>query len=519
MDCLPVGVIVFETDKGIKFTNREMQSHLNIDIPILNDKSNNNPEIQNKSKQNAALLSSCDKIAENSSGGHTLRYAIERNDDLNSNSQIYQMECQNNKKIYEVKTTYLPHKTFKSIKVAVIKDQTIYEQLVKRKLQEKSQRMLLSSISHEIRNPLNAVGGFIAIIQDTENINEIKDTTQKIGYEMERIELIVSSACDLMMTENKLLILQPQDFVLEGLIYQVLNMFKNSIESKHLNVLITIDPNCPTTLCSDVNKYKQILFHLITNAVKYTTEGQISITVNYDIVTKLIRTSISDTGMGISDEAKQGLFKLYANVDKANSYNPQGMGFGLSLCKKLCSMLEGEISVSSEQGRGSTFTFTIKNIEKKNAKKEFFIEEDGEKKLKELEMFVPTRSMFKIGSTTDICRGEDALVVDDEALNRMILKTYLKSLGIKTDEADNGANAIEMVKEKIKSNSQRYKLILMDINMPTMDGTEATESLIKIFSENPEIRTPIIAVTAANLQSRTDIQRLLSVGFCDICKV
>jgi signal transduction histidine kinase len=517
MDCLPVGVILWDINKGIKFVNREMLSNIDSEGPITTNQSVSY-ETDRKKISKETLLASLNSIAENSENGRTLKDAIERKEDIDINAQVYQMECERNKKVFEVKTIYLPQKTFKSIKIAIVKDQTIFEQLVKRKHQEKSQRMLLSSISHEIRNPLNAVGGFIAIIQESDNINEIKDSTQKIGYEMERIELIVTSACDLMMTENKLLILQPEEFVLEGLIYQVLNMFKHAIESKHLGVIITIDPDTPITICSDIKKYKQILFHLITNAVKYTTEGQINITINYDKNAKMLCTQVGDTGMGIDDKAKQKLFKLYANVDHANSYNPQGMGFGLTLCKKLCSILGGEISVISDIGKGSKFTFTIKSEEKKNTKKEFFIEEDGERRLQELEIFVPTRSGYKMNSTSDICKGEDALIVDDEALNRMILKTYLKSVGIKADEAENGAVAIERVKEKMGSSSHRYKVILMDINMPTMDGTEATESLIKIFSENPEIRAPIIAVTAANLQSRTDIQRLLSIGFCDICK-
>jgi CheY-like chemotaxis protein len=403
--------------------------------------------------------------------------------------------------------------------VGVIKDQTIYEQLVKEKLQEKSQRMLLSSISHEIRNPLNGIYGYMATIQDSNDFTEIKAISKKIEYEVERVELIVSSACDLIMTENKMLILQPEKIDIPEAIQQVINMFQSEIDAKNLKVEILIRQQNIPPFFTDAKKFKQILFHLLTNAVKYTSVGSINISAEYDEALNKLCTTVNDTGIGMSVEVIQKLFHLYANIDKANAYNPQGMGFGLTLCKKLCSIMEGDITATSELGKGSTFIFSIKNFENRNIEKEVLIEEAGGKQMKELKVFVPQNLPVNRPSRMDVYKGEDILIVDDEPTNRVILKAYIKTFELGSEEAGNGKIALDKVRERGDSRQLRYKLILMDINMPIMDGTEATQKLIQLFTEQPKLQTPIIAVTAANFQTRTDIQNLLSVGFCDICKI
>ena len=488
-----------------------MNKELLSDLEITNS-NNTETEIE---KNNILLLERCKSISEKE--GHTLQSAIKREDDFNIGSQIYNMESETNGKISEVKTIYLPINVSKAIKVGVIKDQTIYEQLVKEKLQEKSQRMLLSSISHEIRNPLNGIYGYMAVIQDSNDFTEIKTISKKIEYEVERVELIVSSACDLMMNENKMLILQPEKVNIPEIIQQVINMFLSEIEAKNLKVEITIPQQDLPPFFTDAKKFKQILFHLLTNAVKYTSEGNINISAEYDARLNKLRTTVLDTGIGMSEEVVQKLFHLYANIDKANAYNPQGMGFGLTLCKKLCSIMDGDITVTSELGKGSTFVFSIKNFENKNIEREIIIEEAGGKQMKELKVFVPQNIPINRPSKTELYKGEGILIVDDEPVNRVILKAYIKALDVNTEEAGNGSIALEKVMERGKGMNLRYKIILMDINMPVMDGTEATEKLIQLFKENPKLQTPIIAVTAANFQTRTDIQNLLSVGFCDIC--
>jgi CheY-like chemotaxis protein len=268
---------------------------------------------------------------------------------------------------------------------------------------------------------------------------------------------------------------------------------------------------------SDRKRYILILYNLLTNAVKYTRQGEIRITVHYDPALSMVYTSVADTGIGISEANLQQLFKLYANVERANQHNPQGMGLGLTLCRKLSQMLGGDISVTSTLGAGSTFRFSIKHTRPTASATEVIpripVQELCETRLRAVRLFAPRLdTTIPIGKTASPTRR--VLLVDDEALNRRILRVYLKHFEAEVEEADNGRVALEAVKR-----GNPYRLILMDINMPEMDGVEATKKLVEMFTDSPQLRAPIVAVTAAVLQSRFDVQDLLSVGFEDISKL
>ena len=455
--------------------------------------------------------------------GISLKVAIELEKDEEECEAVYDMSHNKTKKVYEVFT-----KLAGDYKIAVVKDQSVYKKLVKEKMLERYLRMLLASISHEIRNPLNTIEGYLTIMLDTNESTEvIKEFLLRLRFAAQHIDYIVNGACYLTITEGGTVVLQPENFAIRSSVEQIVSMMQPSIVGPKTTLEYHISPSVPPIIFSDSKKFSLILYHLLTNAVKYTSSGHIVVNLTYDPDKSVIATSIEDTGCGMSEEKIMSVFKLFSNIDCANEFNPQGMGLGLVLCKRLSKMLGGDISVKSKIGVGSAFTFTIKLLAGNDIRmleEELPIERKRSNVELETRLFiVPKREVAEIllqkrKEKHEECGCSQALVVDDEPSNRLVIKAYLKSLNVRADEAENGLVALEKVTEKANcSCCKHYKLITIDINMPVMDGTTATKKLIEMFEKNKELKAPIIAITAANLHSRQDIQTLLSVGFVDIC--
>ncbi|MDR3549363.1 MAG: hybrid sensor histidine kinase/response regulator [Candidatus Pacebacteria bacterium] len=430
-------------------------------------------------------------------------------------------------KPYELKTKYIAMTGRKECKIAVITDQSVYENLVKEKTMEKYQRMLLASISHEIRNPLNAIEGYLTFLKEQDK-TDLEDYIAKIRWAAQQIDLIVTGACDLLLNEGKTMILQPQRFDLREIIDSVVAIVTPNLEKKQLIMKVSQVGAIPRRITSDPKRYKIVLFQLLANAVKYTEKGKIEISIKYDEDTQIVTTVVNDTGIGMNEDTKEKIFQLYTNLEKANTYNPQGMGLGLALCRKLARLLGGDVICVSSVGSGSSFTMTMKNYEKERKgsapRPELRFAGPNGEEVQKIQFFYPSpsaTSFHHAASSNTIpsraCSCAQVLIVDDEATNRAVLAHYLKSISVTSEGVENGSEAVVYVKQRIMSECcNKYKLIIMDINMPIMDGTEATAILMKLFEANPALKTPIVAVTAANMQTRTDMQNLLSVGFSDI---
>jgi len=518
LDYLPVGVIILKKDNRIKLLNKEINQLICI------NQGENSP-------RHAATKEAFTQMIEQAEPKRSLKQILEEKQEFSDESEkVYRMGFEG--KSFEIKTKHLSADSAKSCKIAIIKDQTVYETLIKEKMMEKYQRMLLSSISHEIRNPLNAIEGYLTILKETEVTKEnLTNYCSKLQSASHQIAFIVDGACDLLLCGNKTLILQPRRFDIRKCIDEVTEILMPNIEVKGIQLIRKVTGVLPKQISSDSKRYQLVLFQLLANAVKYTTKGEICIDCSFDSINNMIITKISDTGSGISPEVLPNLFKLYSNIEKANAYNPQGMGLGLALCEKLSKILGGEISCTSVLNQGSEFTFTIKNISKAEKTSvhdpELYIPLSGIEgdELQNVKLYFPNIGIDIQNTTpraTDSslvkCECNDVLLVDDEATNRMVLKHYLKTINVYADEASDGLEGYNEVEERSKSECcSRYKLIVMDINMPVMDGTEATKKLIELFEKVPKAKAPIIAVTAANLQTRDDIQNLLAVGFSEIC--
>ncbi len=483
----------------------------------------------------AAPLLSLECIKDRTDPTISLKDIVEGEED----GREYRMECERSQKLFEVKTKALPKIWPGGYRLVVVKDQTVYEQLFKERTMEMYQRMLISSISHEIRNPLNAIQSYASTILETSRHNlETAAQCKKVDLEIRRIDYTLSGACDLMMAagestgiiDSKMF----KPFNLKSAIQEVQEMVQPGLEQKPIQLRFTIGGTVPDDVCSDPKKYKLILFNLLSNAAKYTHEGSITVTLRYTPSSRVLYTQVEDTGSGIPHSQLDNLFSLYANMQHLNPYNPQGMGLGLTLCKKLARSLGGDISASSEQGKGSTFRFHIKTAERPLTLQLPESEDEGSQielvpcersggEVLMTPMFGehhstrPGESASAFFSSSSGCKCAPVLVVDDEATNRLALKSYLKSLGVQPDEAENGKIALRLIQQRAEAECcKKYKLILMDINMPEMDGTTATAEIVHMFELGKWGRCPVVAVTAANVRTGVDMQNLLSVGFSEI---
>ncbi len=431
----------------------------------------------------------------------------------------YSMKHSKTGRVYEVRTKHAADS-----EITVVKDQTLYEQLVREKQLEKYLRMLLASITHEIRNPLNVIEGCSELLSDT-----CHQVATMLHHSAQSINYIVKGACYLVRSEGESLGRQEEFFAVRDSVERVVAMNGAGVEGRNVILDYALDDNVPKCTILDRRKYELILFHLVKNAVKYTSVGRVHISVSYDPMARAqMTTTVSDTGCGIRLDVIGRLFTLYANLDTANVNNPQGMGLGLVLCRRLARVLGGEVEVHSKLGEGSSFAFSVccARIEVNKApageEEEIPLERSLTREVSTeicMRRFEHKRMDASCVLPTRGCKCRSVLVVDDEFLNRMVIKSYLKGLGEVPEEAENGLVGLNKVKQRSACVCcHRYKLILMDINMPVMDGTQSTKEIALLFAREGIDPTPVVAITAANMESQTEIQELHKAGFRDICK-
>ncbi len=366
----------------------------------------------------------------------------------------------------------------------------------------------LANISHEIRTPMNGIIGFVELLamedlseQQAEWINVIRNCGQELLG-------LIDDILDISRIEANQLRVDPCQFAVPDVLEDVSQTIAPVIEAKGLSFSIDCDEDTPQSMNSDPQRLRQILNNLLTNALKFTDSGSISVRTRGDSLEgkPAVRFEVADTGVGIAPEHQDIIFEVFKQVDSSASRKYEGSGLGLAICKSLTSLLGGRIWVESGLGKGTTFVFVLPletslpgttNLRGANAMDQI---EPGEQ-----DAASPTGE--NLGEPAGILRLEGrVLLAEDSQINRTLFKIILERVGLQIDLAANGQQTVEMAR------SQDYDLILMDVQMPVIDGLEATRIL-----RSEGLTTPVIALTAHTMK---EIQKRCLCAGCDgfLCK-
>jgi signal transduction histidine kinase/CheY-like chemotaxis protein len=353
----------------------------------------------------------------------------------------------------------------------------------------------MANMSHEIRTPLNAIIGFSSILKNSDLNERDRELTNNIQISSENLLNIVNDILDISKIEAGMLLLEEVPFDPEGLFHSVQQMFLEKARQKNLTLEVQFAPNIPYQLIGDPTRLTQILVNLIGNAIKFTEKGSIVVSLTsirrdpprgkamlYDTLS--LMTEVRDTGIGIPQEHQTRIFDRFTQTDEQTTRIYGGTGLGLSIVKQLVEAMDGRISIKSELGKGSVFAFRLPF--KYNVK----IEEPIVKNHKSLSLNTDYIN-FKI------------LVAEDNPMNRRVVELLFESWNFSFVMVKNGREAIDI----IEKNPKAYQLILMDIQMPEMDGYEATQK-IRLKSN-----IPIVAMTAHALAGERE--KCLELGMND----
>jgi signal transduction histidine kinase/ActR/RegA family two-component response regulator len=327
--------------------------------------------------------------------------------------------------------------------------------------------MFLSSMSHEIRNPMNAIIGLTSLARKSDDINKIKLYLEKTEEAGHRLMTIINDVVDINKIESGKLKFSENEFDFEKMLGNAVNVVSDRALAKRINIETVIKSPITRFMWADELRISQVIVNLLSNAVKFTPDfGKIKLTVSIQDK-NVLKFSCADTGIGISEAEKEALFNSFETGDILRTYGRTGLG--LSISKQIVDLLGGTINLESTEGKGSVFTFTIP------------IKWHGEiNPLPETEGDEP-RIDFR-----EILGGKHLLLVEDAEVNRMIVEALLEDSGCIIDEAENGAIGVELAE------NNTYDIILMDVQMPIMDGMAAAR---EIRAKNADV--PIIAMTAS----------------------
>jgi len=384
---------------------------------------------------------------------------------------------------------------FIAIQEDITKNRMISEELEKSKIAAEAassaKTIFLANMSHELRTPLNGIMGMTSLLEYT-GLNEKQAGYLKMVKSSSEILLrLITDILDLTKIESGKLELKNSLFNTKAKIMESIDALSSTKDRKDLVFRYTIDPDIPQFLIGDYQRLQQIINNILGNALKFTENGSIDISVvksgQFSNKTELLFT-VSDTGIGISKENYAYLFKRFSQVDGSTTRKYGGSGLGLAISKQIVEMMDGKIWFESEEGSGSKFYFTVK-LESTN-------QEEKEKTVNGDPHGIPIAASSKNSSSY-------ILLVEDSQINRFLLTNVLEEHGYRVDSAADGLQAIE----KIEKNS--YDAVLMDIQMPVMDGFEATAK-IRESEQLTKKHLPIIALTAHAFEE--DRKRCLDAG-------
>jgi signal transduction histidine kinase/ActR/RegA family two-component response regulator len=357
----------------------------------------------------------------------------------------------------------------------------------------------LARMSHEIRTPINAVLGMDEMILRESGEEQIIEYARNIESAGNTLLTIINDILDFSKIESGRMELYPVEYDLRDMLEKTRQIIAPRADDKHLQLVINCERSVPRRLVGDELRIRQILMNLLTNAVKYTKEGTVTLQIKWQKKNESeisLLASVEDTGIGIAPENQKLLFTSFERVDAENTHNIEGTGLGLAITKQMVELMDGKIGVYSTVGKGSLF---YAELPQKVADWDPIGDLNGEE---------PKEAQTEKNRYKEKFRAPKAkiLVVDDLPMNLLVMQGLLKKTEVVIDTALSGAQTLQLCAE------QKYDIIFLDQMMPEMDGTETLHRL-KEIKDSPNTDTPVIVLTANAIDGAAE--EYLAAGFDD----
>ena len=359
---------------------------------------------------------------------------------------------------------------------------------VKAEAENKAKSDFIATFSHEVRTPINGVLGMTELLADTPLNEEQTEFVGVIKYSGNTLLNLINDVLDYSKIEAGKMTVEIIETDLNELIEASLSLFTVQARELGLDLKMELVNKVPRYIKTDPIRMTQILNNLLSNAMKFTEVGSVSLSVSADEVKKRFRFEVTDTGIGLNQEQQSNLFQSFQQADKSTTRKYGGTGLGLAICKQLVHLMQGEIGVDSESGKGSTFWFEIPLLRVSVAEINAFIETHDREAHIDL-------------------KGMRVLAAEDNNVNQMVLARYLRKMNCKVTFANNGRIAVD----EYQRDANNYDLILMDYEMPELDGMDASQKIRDLEQSNGWAPKAIIMLTAHTLPNTLEKLKLGAV--------